>query len=313
MRGAGLAFSVRSGLSSEPDGTWSPWGAPGEGPEIGLADLPAGRYVQWRAEFSAGDGKSPSLSQVEISYRQINLPPRVKELRVLEPGQVRVPASFNPANQVFEPAHPNKEGIFTTLRPARPKDGRRKTLWKTGFRTLEWSAEDPNGDELTYSLSFRPLDGETWLPMADELDEARYSFDAAALPDGVYRFRLEVADRAGRELEQALVAQEISEPVLIDHHPPELGAVRRKDGRLTVTVADSLNPLRTAEISVDAGEWREVSPRDGILDGLTEVFFVAPPADAGMVLLRVSDAAFNSATFDLSRVRRRDQRKRQGN
>lgn len=300
-RGTTLAFSLRSGLSAEPDPTWSSWGEPRRGREVRLAEVPAGRYLQWRAEFTAADGRSPSLSQVEISYRQINLPPRVEELKVLGPGQILVPASFNPSNQVFEPAHPNKDGIFTTLEPARPKDSRRKMLWKKGFRTLQWKADDPNGDELAYSLSFRPLAGDSWLPMAQDLDETTYSFDATALPDGTYRFRLEVADRNERDLDEALVAREISEPVVIDHHPPRLGPVRSEDGSVTVTVTDALNPLRTAEVSVDAGDWREVSPGDGILDGLAETFTLEASADAALVLLRVSDAAFNTVTFDLSR------------
>ena len=88
-------------MSSEPDRTWSAWSEPRGGEEISLSDLPSGRYVQWRAGFSAADGRSPLLSEVTVSYRQANLPPRVKSLSVLDPGQILVPANFNPAQQAW--------------------------------------------------------------------------------------------------------------------------------------------------------------------------------------------------------------------
>ncbi|HXO20621.1 MAG TPA: hypothetical protein VOA87_11940, partial [Thermoanaerobaculia bacterium] len=52
--GSAVRFSFRSGVSAEPDHTWSVWTAPREGEELPLAGVPLGRYVQWRAEFSAG-------------------------------------------------------------------------------------------------------------------------------------------------------------------------------------------------------------------------------------------------------------------
>ncbi len=193
--GTGMAFSFRSGVSSEPDRTWSEWSSPARGSELSVAEVPPGRFLQWRAEFTAADGRSPALSRVEISYRQINLPPRVTKFVALEPGEILVPAGFNPANQVFEPAHPNRQGIFTTLRPAVPTEARRqKKLWKKGYRTLQWEAEDPNEDELRYELSFRPEGAEGgWLTVEEDLEDDFYSFDATALPDGLYRFRLACA------------------------------------------------------------------------------------------------------------------------
>src|SRR4051812_29061516 len=53
--GGAVRFSFRSGVSSEPDRTWSAWTEPREGREIRLEGVPRGRYVQWRAELRAGD------------------------------------------------------------------------------------------------------------------------------------------------------------------------------------------------------------------------------------------------------------------
>ena len=162
--GAQIELSLRSGISSEPDATWSAWtkpGRPAANGELRVDGLPRGRYVQWRLEMTAPRrvaGDSPKVDGVELSYRQANLRPEITELEAMDPGQILVPAGFNPTLQVFEPAHPNRDGIFTTLeQTAASGESRTKTLWKKGYRTFRWSAEDPNGDELTYSLQFRPL------------------------------------------------------------------------------------------------------------------------------------------------------------
>ncbi|MFQ5350373.1 MAG: hypothetical protein ACE5EG_08020, partial [Thermoanaerobaculia bacterium] len=304
--GSKLLFAARSGMSASPDTTWSEWSAPTAGREVPLAGLVPGRYLQWRAELEAADSLSPELSEVAVSYRQSNLPPNIESLTVLEPGEILVPTSFNPANQVFEPVHPNREGIFTTLDTGTPRaDQRHKTLWKRGYRSLRWTAEDPNEDELVYDLSFRAADGpEEWLPVADEIDKDHYGFDATALPDGVYRFRLRAADRGDNSLEEPMTAVEVSEPVLIDHTPPRLGKVERRGRDLRIQVTDDWNPLRSAEVSVDGGPWRQLSAVDGLLDGQREMLVVERPAGAGLLLLRVMDAAFNTVTFDLTRAGR---------
>ena len=316
-RGGAVRFSFRSGVSAEPDRTWSSWTEPREGSEISLDALPRGRYVQWRAELTAGNGESPRLYSAELSYRQENLSPKIATLSALDPGQILVPANFNPSNQVFEPANPNREGIFTTLTPASGDDGggRTKPLWKKGFQTLRWSASDPNNDSLLYALSFRPVspDGSAqgdWLQVAEDLREDYYSFDATALPDGVYRFRLTASDRPSNEPEATLVSERVSDPVVIDHTPPSLvrteedkanGTNGTNGGRmLRVTIRDASSPMREAVYSVNAGEWKPVRPADGLIDGRTETLLIEAGEPGSLVLLRVTDAAHNVTTFNLT-------------
>jgi hypothetical protein len=303
--GGGVRFSFRSGMSAEPDRTWSPWTAPKKGEEISLEDLPRGRYVQWRAVMDAGTS-SPVLYTAELSYRQENLSPRIDAFAALEPGQILVPQNFNPSNQVYEPAHPTREGIFTTVgQPADEDDGRTKPLWKKGFRTLRWSATDPNQDGLEYELSFRPAgsDGD-WMRVADELEDNYYAFDATALPDGVYRFRLRASDRPSNDPGSAQAAERVSDPVVVDNTTPVMVKLDRpsgKDGRVRATVRDSASPIREAMFSVDAQEWKPVPSADGLIDGQTETL-VIEPGDAkpgGLLLLRVTDAAYNVVTFNL--------------
>jgi hypothetical protein len=327
--GSKVRFSFRSGMSAFPDGTWSPWisaparaaavtadGAGGavagkgspESRELSLDELPRGRFVQWRAELES-DGRlltSPVLYGTEVSYRQENLPPRITSFAALDPGQILVPATFNPANQVYEPAHPTKEGIFVPVgTPALDEGaGRTKPLWKKGFRTLRWSAVDPNDDQLVFDLYFRPAeapDGAPWLKVAGDVEDDHYSFDATVLPDGVYRFRLVASDRNANEPEAALSTERISEPVVIDHTPPALVAVQRDGKQLRVTVHDAASPIREAVYSVDAANWKPARAAGGLLDAQTETVLVdADPASGSLLLLRVTDAAYNVVTFNLS-------------
>ncbi len=319
-RGAEVEVSFRSGISAEPDRTWSAWTPwvrvpPDDerGGEVSIGGVPHGRYAQWRARLAAADGRSPLIYGTELTYRQENLRPRIERLEVLQPGEILVPANFNPGNQAFEPASPRPDGVFTTLEEATGDgDLRLKSLWKPGYRSLRWQAEDANGDELVYRLAVRPAGGAAdeaepeaaagggWLEMAADLDEDHYVFDARVLPDGVYRFRLEASDRPANPAGAALDAERLSEPVVVDHTPPALVAVERAgSGRLRVRVEDAWSPLTEAELSADAGDWRALRPEDGLLDGRGESFLVEAPEGARLLLLRLSDAAYNGVTYDL--------------
>lgn len=327
--GSGLTLSLHSGLSAEPDATWSPWtkpGQPADNGELRITGLPRGRYVQWRLEMTAPRQgvASPVVDGVELSYRQANVRPEISSFEAMDPGQVLVPAGFNPTLLVFEPAHPNRDGIFTTLEQTSASgEGRTKVLWKKGYRTFRWSAEDPNEDELVFSLEFRPLypgetaaggkdDGKTaWMTVADDLTDDHYSFDATVLPDGVYRFRLTASDADDNAPSEGLSSDEISEPVVVDHTPPALVEAHLEKAekghhgdRLRVVIEDADNPLREAEVSADAGEWQPASAADGLIDARREAIVIPLDefADGAprLLLLRVTDAAYNVTTFDLT-------------
>jgi len=295
-------FSFRTGFSSEPDRTWSPWSEPVAGREIPLSGLDQGRYLQWRVDLQAGGSAAPTISAAELSYRQVNLRPKIERFAALDPGQVLVAAGFNPSDQVYEPASPNRDGIFTRLEPSGGReDGRLKPLWRKGYRTLRWKASDPNQDELRYRLEVRSEKSEgAWLEIADDLEDEHYGFDASVLPDGRYRFRLTASDAEGNVAGEALERQQESEPVVVDHTPPALEEVERSGRGARLRVYDAWSPLREARVSIDGGEWRPLAPADGLLDSQREELVLAEiPEGARYVLVRLADAPFNYVTFDL--------------
>ncbi len=302
--GTTLAFSVRSGMSSAPDRTWTQWSEPASGREIPLGELASGRYVQWRAGFEATKSLSPILTEVTLSYVQANLSPSIGRFEALDPGQILVPSNFNTSQQVFEPVSPDRQGIFTTIEPAKPPEGsqRLKTLFKKGYRTFQWKAEDPNDDPLRFELSFRSEDAANdWMSVVDDLEEDHYSFDSTALPDGRYRFHLRALDRPRDDDRELKTTEEISEPIVIDHSVPTLREVSKQGDALAVEVEDRWNPIRLAEYSMNAGEWIPARSEDGLLDGQRETLVLPIPDTGSLMLLRVLDAAFNVVTFDISR------------
>jgi IMP dehydrogenase/GMP reductase len=100
------------------------------------------------------------------------------------------------------------------------------------------------------------------------------------------------------------VAERVSDPVVIDHTPPELVKTEKdRDGKLRVTVRDAASPLREALFSVNAQEWKPVRAEDGLLDGRTETLLIEPGKPGDLGLLRVTDAAYNVITFNLTQGR----------
>lgn len=313
-RGAGdVRLAWRVGNALEPDDTWTAWSTPPAKAaagtrEFAVGPLPVARYFQWRAEFDGSNQERPSLSAVEITYRALNVPPRLRRFAAMDPGEVLVAQNFNPTSQVYEPAHPNRDGMFTTLGGASPTDdGRLKTLWKKGMRTLRWEAEDANQDALVYRLWVRREAAPSeWLLMAEDLSGTNWSFDETALPDGAYRFKVEASDVDANQPGEGATVERESEPLVVDSTPPRRVAVRHEkeaSGAWWVEVEDAASPLRRAEWSADGAAWEPAVAADGMVDGQRETLRVEAPAGARFLVLRVQDAAFNVAVIDLSEDR----------
>jgi hypothetical protein len=241
------------------------------------------------------EGLTPVVRRVEAAYRNHNATPVIDSFSALEPAEVLARSASGGSN-VFESSAQDERGIFTGLEEPRSEGSPRK-LFRKGYRTLQWKASDPDGDTLTYELEFRPASGGKWILLRKDLRDTFYSFDATALPDGEYIFRLRASDAETNPGEARLASRETS-PVRIDNTPPAIHETGRSAGVLEFSADDSASPILEAEYSLDARKWTRVEPKDGLSDSPHEayVLHLPPEAKGGFLLVRVTDAARNVAT-----------------
>jgi hypothetical protein len=189
--------------------------------------------------------------------------------------------------------------------------------WARGIRSVSWDAADPNGDNLTFQLFIKADDETSWKPLATDLDDKAYSWDAESFSNGTYRLKLVASDAPDNPEGTAITAERISAPFLIDNVPPVVSDLRSATragsarDRTTVTVsgtaADRDSRIARIEFSVDGGDWKQVSPDDGIFDSLTEKFhFDVPDLQPGehAITVRASDSQRNVSVGKILAVTR---------
>ena len=133
-----------------------------------------------------------------------------------------------------------------------------------GFIGARWSAQDPNGDPLIFTVEIRGANETEWKLLKDKVTEKYLSWDSTAFPDGEYRIRVTASDAPGNPPAEALTARLESSPFWIDNTPPRITGLSaaRNGGKLHVKwhAADALNDIAKAEYSLDGGEWKVAAP-----------------------------------------------------
>ena len=291
-----VALQTRSGNTEKPDETWSDWSANLSDPKGAQISSPKAKFLQWRAILKNSAG-SASLNEVNVSYLARNIAPEVLSIQIL-PTNVGLLA--NPPVQI----DPNIEnsGLDPTvfgLPPVANIPPRR--VYQRGARSLQWTAEDRNGDRLEYSVFYREASENNFKTLRENLRENFLTLDGAALADGKYIFKIVANDAPSNPFSQNLAGEKISEPVDIDNSAPVVKSVGTPQvsgdrARVTFEASDSSNFLNKAEYSVNGGEWQEVYADDGISDGASERYTLEIPllnASEYSVSLRVFDANGN--------------------
>jgi sugar lactone lactonase YvrE len=266
-------FSTRSGNSARPDKTWSDW-QPLADPQNPLVRSPNARYIQWRAELS---GPGATVENISIAYLPQNNPPSVRSINVTT--QAPGPSSQQKATSSASAAY---SITVTDTGEATTAAGTPTQALSRGPNSqiqINWQADDPDGDRLTYSLYFRGEDETQWKLLRANMSENTLLLDGDILADGRYYFRVVASDRPSNAPNVAREDELVSAPVLIDNTPPvvSLSAPRRTDTHVEVDadVTDRTSPLRRCEYSLDAGPWIPVEASDGVTDSPHEEFHIA--------------------------------------
>ena len=258
--GTEIAFQTRSGNSAEPDETWSQWS-----PQLARSGMPinspAARFLQYRVLLKSSDENlTPVLKEVTISGQQTNLRPEILKLETYPYRQS--PGGGNNSNQQGAGANPGQ------AQPPRRAPPQPKSL-----RLVRWQAQDPNGDELSYSLYLRSVGQKEWKLAKEGLTQTSVIWDTESMPEGSTLIRLVASDRPDNPDRDALESERISQPFPIDNSPPVV--VLRSGGEdgmiIEVDIEDSITPVRKAQYTIDYGERvHQIAPADGVFDSRAE-------------------------------------------
>jgi sugar lactone lactonase YvrE len=292
-----LELFSRAGNSDRPDQTWSDWAGPYTHPDGTQILSPPARYIQWKAVLHGSGNATPVLDDVTIAYLNQNLPPQIRSLNVSTGGERTSPSSAP------SPPGVSAGGVSVSLGPptsfsAPPGAG----AAPRPPTTLSWQADDPNGDQLIYSLYIKATDEQEWHLLKDKLRQTSYPLEPTSLADGKYVVRLVASDEESNPPALARKAEMVSAPFWIDNTPPEVRMVKQvatPAGLVEVQfhVEDSTSPLRSAEAAIDGKDWKIIYSDDGIVDSRAETFTVKlPQLEPGehIVTLRAYDTAGNA-------------------
>jgi len=308
-RGRGrVELQTRTGNTERPDMTWSEWSAPYRDPSGAPVSSPRARFVQWRALLrvadnnkgggAKGDGSAASDARIEdvrIAYLPRNVAPEILSVQTLPIGVALQQAIQMPVDPNIEAAglDPAAVGTIIQVPPRR--------TFQRGALSLQWQAEDRNGDAMEYAVYYRALNESVFHLLKEKLRESFYAVDGAALGDGRYVFKVTASDAPDNAIGQALTGERTSEPVDIDNTSPIVRAqgeaqVMGERVRVRFLVEDSSGLVKRADASVDGAAWRAVFPEDGIADSPRETYSLDLPLvgpGEHTISLRAFDASGN--------------------
>lgn len=278
--GGAIRIAARSGNLDRPHQNWSPWSAPVSTPEGERVNCPPARFVQWKATLAAsGSGNSPELTSVELAYLPKNVEPRVEQVEIT-PSNYRFPqppAAAAGGAQATLTLPPLAGRNQQTRAAAKPRAATPAASTSTpamqrakGYLGARWAASDDNDDTLAYKVEIRGENETVWKTLAEDVRENYMSFDSTAFPDGEYRIRVTASDSPSNPVPDALSASGESAVFLMDNTPPRVEALTatRNGAKLFVRwrAIDNLTKVKTAQYSLDGGEWTVAPPVGGLAD-----------------------------------------------
>jgi sugar lactone lactonase YvrE len=257
FRGAGnVELFTRSGNVDNPDRNWSQWKKVDLQGEAEIAAPPA-RFVQWKAVLHPGD-PAPQVDSVTVNYLQKNVAPEFDDVTVT-PG-VRYQAPPRPIG----------------MEPGQRFDPQPNPIHDRDSIGVKWTVRDENDDQMLYSVYYRGDGEKRWLPLAENLSQRFYAFDASLLPDGGYTIKVVASDSPSHSPGEALSSEHESDRFEVDTTPPQIQDLKAslENGKIHVQfrAADSFSTIKRAEYSIDAGDWHFVEPIGKLSDAKTESY-----------------------------------------
>jgi len=289
--GDGIKLQTRSGNTEKPDKTWSNWsnkyllsaGQPVTSPEA--------RFLQIKATLTAAN-KPPLLDKISFSHLQKNISPEVSQIYIHYPGDYYAEAVSNG----FRHSLNGESGQDSDFQ----NQGMGRKSYKKGFQSISWIVDDPNGDGLSYALSYRAIGDKEWRKLIDKYRSIVYSWDSQMMPDGKYEARLVAKDDLSNPENVSLKAEKISDMFLIDNSAPVVKEIKfqTRNGATVISfdAEDEWSAIAEVEYSINAEDWKKLYPVDGICDTKQETFEITlnETLSAGSsIVIKTQDALQN--------------------
>jgi len=273
FRGTGnVDLLARSGNVDNPDRNWTSWKQVDltKGAAMGV---PAARYAQWRVVLHAGS-TPPVVDTVTLNYLPKNVAPEIEDVSVQVGIRYSPLAKSTGLNLGTDVSGSSGSHFDSPVPSSHDRDS----------IGVKWSAHDENDDQLVYSIYYRGDGQSQWLLLKDSLTDKAYSFDASLLPDGGYSVKVVASDAPSHSPGEALTASRESRRFEVDTTQPRIDdlAASMEGAQIHVRfrAQDGFSPIKRAEYSVDASEWKYLEPVGQLSDAKIETYDFKVAVDA---------------------------------
>ncbi|GMT48833.1 MAG: hypothetical protein IEMM0008_0372 [bacterium] len=278
-----IQLFTRSGNTSHPDKTWTPWSKSHISHRGEVIKSPSSQYIQYKVLFrSDASGNTPILKKVALAYLLENRTPRIENIRLKKETNKSIPL-IGPFSKAMPPS------VFT----------------------LTWEASDRDYDFLTYTIYFREENSKRWVLLKDKIYYKRFSFDSRRLSDGNYYYKVVATDEKSNGSKRAKAGFGTSSLYKIDNSPPKIEKAKMiyENGvyKIRGIATDKLSMIKIIQYSLNSADWVYLGPQDLIYDSMEEGFEIVidpkkTPLHKGknIIIFRVADKFNNFTTHEVT-------------
>jgi len=268
-----ISWQTRTGNTEKPDKWWTEWSKPSSA-SSGYITSDSGRFIQFRLKVPPGS----SVWNARVYYLPANQQAVVKEVTI-GGGE-------------------SKGDLLGKKFTEKTRD----EIKHDPVIEIKWNVDNPDGDEIAYTLFFAKEGEEQWIPILKEgekLSQTNYKWDTTSIPAGYYLIKVVASDIPSNDPKFAVSHFKISKPILVDNDPPQVnisvalsGATLKVSGR----TMDNFSNIRKIQYSIDGKSWKDIFPVDLVFDDpIEDISFEVSDLQKGAhtLTLRAWDEAWN--------------------